>query len=124
MRIILLALIVACCSGSRCVAEEAKPAPQKTPAEQDYIKVEIRGTLESKPNAFELIDTQAVHFAANVLGMGLAFEKNKDLAAAAQQLNGRKVIVRGYLQSWSPMTAARSPIVIHYVLVTEIEAVK
>jgi hypothetical protein len=91
-------------------------------AASDYIKVEIRGKLQVVGDKQELVDRQAIQFNATILDMGLVFGDNKELAALAKKLNGKTVLINGYLRRWSQLTAGPPTHYVHYVQVTALKA--
>jgi hypothetical protein len=116
---VILAIVLLCFLTLPARAAEAPPAA-KPPA--NYFRVEIRGTLKIAGDGHELVDLQGIAFAANVLGTGLVFGDNRDLLARAKTLDGKKVLIRGDLQRWSPLTAGPPTHYVTYVAVTALEA--
>jgi hypothetical protein len=97
-----------------------KKEPEKAPS--NYIKVEIRGTLQVVADSQELVDRQGIHFNATILNMGLVFGENKELAALAKKLDGKTVMINGNLRRWSQLTAGPPTHYVHYVQVTALKA--
>jgi hypothetical protein len=118
MRCLLLVMGLVGSLAMRLQAEEKQPA--KPPA--DYCNVELRGTLEISPNGGELVDVQGIAFSATAGGHNLIFGENKELAAAAKKLDGKKVLINGHPRTWSPLSAVAPTTFIPYIEVTAIKA--
>ena len=107
---------------SHCVPSWAGDKKQPGKAPSDYFKVEIRGTLRVVADGQELMDRQGIEFNATILGTGLIFAENKELAALAKKLDGKTVLINGYLRRWSQLTAGPPTHYVHYVEVTALKA--
>jgi hypothetical protein len=117
-RFILMFGLFASLAVSTSAGDKNKPA--KAPS--DYIKVEIRGTLQILANEHELVHVQGLEFTATILGTGLIFGDNKELAALSKKLDGKTVLINGYLRRWSRLTAGPPTHYVHYVEVTALKA--
>jgi hypothetical protein len=118
MRCFLLMIGLLCSIALPSWAQDKKQ-PVKAPA--DYFKVEIRGTLRVVKGRQELVSTQGLEFNATILGTGLIFGDNKDLAALAKKLDGKTVLISGDLRTWSQLTAGPPSHYVHYVQVTALK---
>jgi hypothetical protein len=108
------------CSMAIPSSAQDKKQPAKPPA--PYFKVEIRGKLSVVEGGQELVDPQGIGFSATVLGTGLVFGDNKELAALAKKMDGKTVLINGTLEKWAPLTAVRPSHYITYVRVTALKA--
>jgi hypothetical protein len=118
MRCFLFVMVLLGSPAMGLQAEEksaAKPPP-------DYCNVELRGTLNIGPHQGEILHPQAFESTSTAGGHKLIFGENKELAAAAKKLDGKKVLIKGHPGTWSPLTAGPPTTFIPFIRVTAIQA--